>query len=89
MATDNFTYAGDAAVSEPATRAVAIAPDDEADLAEVTRGIYIGVSGDVEVILQGDTEAVTFVAMAAGIVHPLRVLRVLEGTTATDLIGVY
>lgn len=74
---------------DPADRAVAVTPSDSADLTEVTRGLYVGASGDVKVdMANGDT--VTFVAMAAGVVHPLRVRRVYStGTDATDIVAVY
>ena len=69
--------------------AFAITPSDTVDLAEITRGLYVGVSGDVEVILDRMTAPVVFVGLAAGVVHPLRVRRVLAAnTTATDLMGV-
>jgi hypothetical protein len=79
-----------AGLSSPATRAVAITPHDSNDLADVTRGLYVGVSGDVRVILAGDTSAVTLTGLAAGMVHPLRVKRVLStSTTATGIVGLY
>ena len=76
-------------VTEPGIGAVAIVPADGSDLAIATRGLYVGVAGDVAChMVNGDI--VTFVALAAGVVHPLSVRRVLEsGTTATDIVGVY
>jgi hypothetical protein len=74
----------------PARQAVAITPDDDTDLDDPTRGLYVGAAGDVAVILADDSAAVTFTALAAGIVHPLAVKRVrATGTTAEDIIGVY
>jgi len=67
-----------------------ITPDDNTDLSASTRGLYVGASGDVTVIMERDTAAITFTALAAGVVHPLRVKRVLAtGTTATGIVGVY
>jgi hypothetical protein len=76
-------------IDDPATHAFAITPDDDADLPAVTRGIYIGGAGDLVVTMLGGGDPVTLVGLAAGIVHPLRVARVHEDSTATDIIGVY
>jgi len=71
-----------------ATKAVAIIPDDDTDI-EVTRGLYVGGAGDLVIMLADDEEAVTFTGVAAGVLYPLRVKRVMEASTATDLVGVY
>ena len=72
-----------------AENAFAVTPNDAADLAQVTRGLYVGVSGDVKVTLKGG-DAVTFVNLAGGVIHPLRVTRVgSTGTGATSILGVY
>ena len=73
----------------PINSAFAITPDDDVDLIYITRGIYVGVSGDLKVdVKSGDT--VTFVGLAAGMIHPIRVKRVYEnGTDATSIVGVY
>jgi hypothetical protein len=74
----------------PLTNAVAITPHDSNDLAQTTRGLYVGVAGNVRVIFAGDTEAVTLTGLAAGMVHPFRVTRVLStSTTATGIVGLY
>jgi len=74
---------------DPSDYAVAVTPSDSADLAKVSRGLYVGASGDVKVDLASG-ETVTFVALAAGIVHPLQVRRVYStDTTATDIVAVY
>lgn len=77
-------------IESPARSAFAITPNDGADVANVTRGLYVGVSGDVSIILAGDSAAVTFVGLAAGVIHPIRAKRVrATGTTATSIVGVY
>jgi hypothetical protein len=74
-------------LDSPAGSAFAITPNDGADLATVTRSIYIGSSGNVSVILAGDSSAVTFSNMAVGY-HPLRVKRLRStGTTAGSIVG--
>ena len=66
-----------------------ITPNDSADLATSTRGIYVGVSGDLKVDLV-EAGTVTFVGLAAGIIHPIRAQRVYStDTTATSIVGVY
>lgn len=73
---------------EPATNAVSITPDT--DLAIATRGVYVGVAGDLKVDMQDAGTAVTFVGLAAGIVHPISIKKVYaSGTTATNIVGVY
>jgi len=74
---------------DPAEGAFEITPSDLVDLPQATRGLYVGVIGDVRVVTAaGDT--VVFTDLSAGIIHPLRVRRVtLSGTTAANLIGVY
>ena len=74
---------------DPAAGAAIITPSDSADLAEAPRGLYVGVTGDVQVDM-ADGDTVIFKALAAGVVHPLMVRRVYStNTTATDIVGVY
>ena len=75
-------------LTDPADGAFDITPNDDTDLTITTRGLYIGVAGDVTVTMaNGDN--ITYVAMTAGIIHPLRIRRVYAtGTDATDIIGV-
>lgn len=79
--------------SDPFGGAVAVAPNDAADLAQVTRGLYVGGAGNVKVDLldtQGNRTTATFTALPVGIIHPLRVIRVyLTGTTATNVLALY
>lgn len=74
-------------------RAVAVVPTDGADLTSgPTRGLFVGVSGNVAVNFCDDTDAatVTMLSLAAGVWHPLQVRRVLAtGTTATSILAGY
>lgn len=72
--------------SSPASRAIAITPDDDADLALTTRGVYVGGAGDLVAVTEGG-DTVTFTGLLAGQVYPFKVKRVKEATTATDLVG--
>lgn len=77
------------ALDSPAKHAVAITPNDAADLATATRGIYVGTGGDIAVVMVGG-ESVTFTAVPQGMILSIRVTRVLAtGTTASNLVGVW
>ncbi|MCB1493210.1 MAG: hypothetical protein KDJ77_15685 [Rhodobiaceae bacterium] len=74
-------------LESPPSHVFAITPDDNNDLAEVTRGLMVASGGDVAVVtLDGD--AVTLPALAAGVQYAFRIVRVkATGTTATGLVG--
>lgn len=83
MPINRYRYT-ESALDSPATGAFAVTPDDDTDLTELPRALYIGTEGDVAVILDGIT--LTFVA-ASGIL-PIRPSRVMDtNTTATDIIA--
>jgi hypothetical protein len=72
----------------PANRAFEITPGPGM-LEHVTRAIYIGGYGDIRVITIGN-DNILFVGMAAGLLHSIRVKRVLAlDTTATNIIGLW
>lgn len=75
-------------LTAPSSSAFEITPDDGSDLQNVTRGLYVGSSGDVRVLMLGDDTPVTFTGLAGGVTHAKRIRRVYAtGTTATGLIG--
>lgn len=65
-------------------------PNDPNDLPFVTRGLYVAVAGNVNVLMKDGTAPVEFYAVAG--LYPYRVRRVLEpadpNTAATGLVGV-
>ena len=72
------------ALDSPYTDAEAVTPSDTVDLAEVSRAIYVGVAGDLTVIMAGG-DTVLFKAAPVGIL-PIRVSRVkATGTAATNI----
>ena len=76
-------------LTSPPEQAVAVVPADRTDLACVTRAIYVGGAGDLRVRMQGGAE-VTFAAVPAGALLPLRVKRVLAaGTSATAIVALW
>lgn len=73
--------------SDPAFEAFAITPHDTNYLPQVTRAIYVGVTGDV-VIKCREGAAVTFVGVPAGMILPVKAEQVkATGTTADSLVG--
>lgn len=76
--------------SGPGAHAFVIVPDDVNKLAHRTRGLYVGVAGNVSVEMAEDGTAIIFTSLSAGIIHPIAVRRVnATGTTATNIVGIY
>lgn len=73
-------------MSDPAHGGFAVTPSDTANLSGV-RSLYIGVTGDVRVVLKGSVSPVTFKAHPVGYM-PARIAKVMAtGTTATDILA--
>ena len=73
----------------PGQNAASVTPNDSTDLSYCSRGVYVGAQGNLKVTLVGG-DTVTFVGLAAGIVHPIRAMRIWStGTTATGIIAVW
>jgi len=71
----------------PASHGFLVTPNDAADLAEITRAIYVGGAGALAVVLHSGAEVV-LQNVAAGTLLPLRARRVkATGTTATAIAG--
>lgn len=68
--------------------AFSITPSDTEILEKRTRAIYVGGSGNLFCELwDSPGETITFNGVLAGNYYPLNVRKVLEATTATNLIG--
>jgi hypothetical protein len=77
------------ALDSPAHRAAAVTPSDSTDLATAARALYIGGAGDVALVTVGG-DTVTFSALPAGAILPVRVARVRStNTTATNIIALW
>lgn len=75
--------------SLPAEYAVAVTPSNTVNFSNLTRGIYVGVSGDVAVVMNDDA-VIVFKNMNAGSILPIRAKRVnLTNTTATDIVALF
>lgn len=75
-------------VAAPAAGAFTITPNDGVIFDQPTRALYVGAGGSLAVeMLWGGT--VTFENVPAGAIVPVRALRVLSGTTAGFIVGLY
>lgn len=62
----------------------------DATLTRNTRGLYVGVTGDVVVQFVGDAGSVTLTGLAGGMWHPMQIQKVVKvGTTATNMVAGY
>ena len=74
---------------DPGSGAAAVTPHNTNELEYVTTGLYVGGAGDVRVTMK-DGQVVTFAAVAAGTILPIRVRGVLvTGTTATNIVAIW
>lgn len=73
----------------PADSIALVTPHDSNELSAVTRGISFAAAGALKVVtVNGDTVTIPSGALAAGIIHPLRVKQVWStGTTATGIVA--
>jgi|TARA_R110002124_G_scaffold101038_5_gene248430 hypothetical protein len=70
----------------PLTSALEVTPDNAADLPNVSRSLFVGVGGDLRVLML-DGQTVTYGGLGPGW-HPIRVSRVLAtGTTASAIVA--
>lgn len=69
----------------------AVTPSDTVNLPEgVCRALWVGVAGNVTVLAEDDTLAVTLTASSAGQIIPVRTRRVNStNTTATTIVAMY
>jgi hypothetical protein len=76
-------------LESPADNAIEVSPNDSVDLTKVTRAIYVGVTGNMSVEMASG-QVVTFTAIQAGSILPIRVNKVrFTGTTAGGIVGIY
>lgn len=73
----------------PANGAFAVTPDDNANLPNTARALYIGGAGNVAIVTR-DGSATTFENVPAGTTLRITVSQVkATGTTATAIVGLY
>ena len=86
-ATDDFAQTVTGGDS-PFRNAAAITPSDTTTFTNVSRGIYVGVTGDVTAVVNGS--AVLFKAVPAGTVLRIAASRVnSSATTATNMVALW
>lgn len=76
--------------SHPVQNAVAVTPSDSADLPDgPCRALYVGTTGNISLIPSGGGSAVTFTAVAVGVL-PVAAKRVRStSTTASNILALY
>lgn len=74
-------------VSDPAKYAVAVTPSDVTVLTP-TRGLYIGVAGDLEVRMAAQQNVITLQNVPIGLL-PIQVDQVRAATAATDIVALW
>jgi len=71
----------------PASGGFAIVPNDNLDIAEITRALYVGVGGEL-VVTMASGQTLTFAFVPDASLLPLRVSRIhASGTTAENIVG--
>ena len=86
---DNFNIF-DSDLSSPGKNAYNVTPSDGADLSFTSRALYVGTSGNINVIMAGDTANTTFTNVQNGTTLPIRVKKVwTTGTTASNIVCIY
>jgi hypothetical protein len=74
-------------LGSPAQTAIVITPSDTIPLTDAVRSVYVGSAGNLRVRMVSGA-IVTFTAVLAGTIYPLRIDQVfVTGTTAGGLIG--
>ena len=84
---DRFSAIADTVVA-PSANAFPIVPDDENDLPEVTKALYIGTGGTLVLRSIHSDQDATFVNVISGSILDVRTVAVrATGTTASDIVG--
>ncbi len=76
------------AIDAPAGGGAPIIPDDGVMLGTMTRALYVGSGGTV-VVEMARGQTLSFANVPDGALLPVRVVKVLTATTASDIIGLY
>lgn len=81
----------DTTLGDPALHVLLVTPSDSTDLTAPSRAISFGTAGALKVTtVGGETVVIPSGALAAGIMHPLRVARIHStSTTAANIVAYY
>lgn len=86
---DEFAHEPRSLIS-PASKAVALTPNNDADLANIPRAIYVGGAGNLTVTMLGQSGTTLFTAVPAGTILPIQIKRLhATGTTAAAIVAVW
>lgn len=78
-----------AGLTSPANYAAAVTPNDDADLANTARALWVGTGGNIALVTAGGS-AVTLTNVPGGTMLPVRTARVkATDTTATGIVAVW
>lgn len=73
---------------DPATSLVAVTASNTTVYSPPLRRVYIGTTGNIALLAQNDTVAVTFETVPAGTVLDVCAVKVMStGTTASNIVG--
>ncbi len=76
-------------LTSPATSAIDIAPNDSVPMANISRAIYVGQTGDISLEMQSG-QIVTFQNVQGGSILAVRTLKVRQtGTTASGIVSLW
>ena len=89
--TDKYYEWFEGPIDAPAFRAYAATKDDDNDLPFTSRAVYCGGGGSLVVYMEGNSTdtAITFSNVPQGSWLPIRAKRILESSSATDIIVMY
>ena len=89
MAANDFFEDYNTGLAAPAEGGAEVTPDDGADLAHVSRALYVGTGGSLRLTLKSGA-VVTLAGVVSGTILPLRACRVWAGgTTAADIVALW
>jgi hypothetical protein len=76
-------------LTAPARDAAPVTPSDSTNLTAVPRALYVGQAGDLSVLMAGG-QSVVFSTVPAGLILPVRAVRVnATGTTAAGIVALW
>jgi hypothetical protein len=81
-------YSKGSAAGLSARFAGAVTPSDGTDLSYVTRAVFVGTGGNLEVNMAGNDTTVVLTGVPDGAFLPISVSRILDGnTTASNIVA--
>lgn len=85
MAASNTFSTYQEGLDSPVSNWAAVTPHDTNELSYVSRAVWVGGAGNLNVVTAGD-DSVTFSGIQAGTLLPIRVKKILSTSTTATLI---